>query len=221
MRPSRNAWKPFTKYTASGATYTPAISPSAGARSPAASAPRIRIAPVTVSLRRHGDGLARLPAGGHRVSDVEQRRAVDVGHGGVQAKPSAGEPVLHERAGEGAILDPRRHDGRQVEPRLHANALGADADGDRLARALRPRAPCADVDRSGADDDGLVLERLGHAVEQVGVADEAGDEPAGRSLVDLHRGADLRDPAAGHDAETVAQGERLALIVRHVDEGRP
>ena len=58
----------------------------------------------------------------------------------------------------------------------------------------------------------------GHAfglvvAEQVGGADEAGDEGVGGLLVDLAGGADLLDAALVEDRDPVAQGERLLLVV--------
>ena len=59
------------------------------------------------------------------------------------------------------------------------------------------------------------------AVDQVRDADEAGDELGRRPLVDLDRRADLLDLSGVHDREPVAHGERLLLVVGHVDEGDP
>src|SRR4029077_15777350 len=59
------------------------------------------------------------------------------------------------------------------------------------------------------------------AGEHVGDADEAGDELRRRALVDLYRGADLLDLAAGPDRPAVAYGQPLVLVVGHVDEGDP
>ena len=57
------------------------------------------------------------------------------------------------------------------------------------------------------------------AGQQVGLADEVGDVARGRPVVQVARGADLRDPPLPHEHDPVAHGERLLLIVRHVDEG--
>ena len=59
------------------------------------------------------------------------------------------------------------------------------------------------------------------AVDQVRDADEAGDELGRRPLVDLDRRADLFDLTTVHDREPVAHGERLLLVVGHIDEGDP
>ena len=51
-------------------------------------------------------------------------------------------------------------------------------------------------------------------------ADEAGDEPVGRILVELERRADLLDAAGIHDHDAVGQGHGLDLIVGDVDHRR-
>ena len=64
-------------------------------------------------------------------------------------------------------------------------------------------------------------ESVSVAVDQVGDANKTGDELRCRPLVDLDRRADLFDLTVVHDREPVAHGERLLLIVGHVDEGDP
>src|SRR6266511_2666290 len=56
-------------------------------------------------------------------------------------------------------------------------------------------------------------------LDQVGDADEPGDEVAGGSLVDLDRRADLLDAPIPQDRDPVAHGERLLLVVGDVEEG--
>ncbi len=56
-------------------------------------------------------------------------------------------------------------------------------------------------------------------LDQVGDADEPGDEVACGLLVDLDRCAGLLDAAAVQDGDPVAHGERLLLVVRDVQEG--
>ncbi len=58
-------------------------------------------------------------------------------------------------------------------------------------------------------------------VEQVRDAEEVRDVGGRRLLVDLAGRADLLDPALVHHREAVGHGERLFLVVRHVDEGDP
>ena len=64
------------------------------------------------------------------------------------------------------------------------------------------------------------VDGLDHRLHQVRIPDEAGDEPRGRPLVDLERRADLLEPPARHHPDAVAHGERLALVMGDVDEGR-
>ena len=53
--------------------------------------------------------------------------------------------------------------------------------------------------------------------DQVGRADEVGDERVARQVVDLGRRADLLDQAVAHHHDAVGHRERLFQIVRHVD----
>ena len=55
--------------------------------------------------------------------------------------------------------------------------------------------------------------------QQVGRADEPGDELARRLLVDLARGADLLDAAGVEHGDAVGEGQRLLLVVRDEQEG--
>ncbi len=52
------------------------------------------------------------------------------------------------------------------------------------------------------------------------IAEEAGDEGVGRTAIDLERAADLHDLALVHDADPVAHGHRLDLVMGDVDGGR-
>ena len=81
-------------------------------------------------------------------------------------------------------------------------ALGIGANGAGLERDLEP------IGRIGRD----------HAFEQVGLANKRSDKLAGRRLVDLLGRANLLQHTVVHDRDTVAHGERLFLIVRHVEE---
>src|SRR5215469_1165385 len=56
------------------------------------------------------------------------------------------------------------------------------------------------------------------AEEDIGDADEVGDELGRGPLVDVHGGTDLLDPAARHHRHAVAHGKRLLLIMSDVDE---
>ena len=55
--------------------------------------------------------------------------------------------------------------------------------------------------------------------QQIGDADEVGDEGIGRLAVDLDRRCRLQDPAVAHDDDQVGHGHRLALVVGDDDGG--
>ena len=55
------------------------------------------------------------------------------------------------------------------------------------------------------------------ALQDVGAADEAGDEFGLRPLVDVFGRAGLLDPAVVHDDDDVGRGHGFGLIVGHVD----
>ena len=57
------------------------------------------------------------------------------------------------------------------------------------------------------------------AFEEIGLADEIGDEAFGRAVIDFARASDLQDLALGHDRDAVRHGERFFLVMRHEDEG--
>ena len=61
---------------------------------------------------------------------------------------------------------------------------------------------------------------LDHAPgELVRRADKGGDKPRGWRIVDIQLRSDLLQHALVHHRHAVAHGERLFLVVRHVDEG--
>src|SRR5262249_44807106 len=70
-----------------------------------------------------------------------------------------------------------------------------------------------------ADTDQPAVAGAHGALEEIGGADEIGDEAAARKLVDLGRGPDLHLAAAVHDGDARGEGHRLVLIVSHDDEG--
>ena len=57
------------------------------------------------------------------------------------------------------------------------------------------------------------------AFEEIGLTDEIGDEPLGRPVIDVTRGADLQDLALRHDGNPVRHGEGFFLVMGHEDEG--
>ena len=56
--------------------------------------------------------------------------------------------------------------------------------------------------------------------QQVGVADEVGDEAVGRAFVQLPRGAVLHDGGAVHHDDAVRDRQRFFLVVGHVHHGQ-
>ena len=105
-----------------------------------------------------------------------------------------------------------------------ADLLGADAEdhvavapggeGARVAGRQRQREAAAH------DPQPAVALGLDPGVQQVHrrAREEAGDEGVGRIAVDLHRRADLDDAAVLHDADALAHGHRLDLVVGDVDD---
>ena len=55
--------------------------------------------------------------------------------------------------------------------------------------------------------------------QEIGFADEVGDEALGRLVVDVPRRADLQDLARRHHRDAVRHGQRLFLVVGDEDEG--
>ena len=72
-----------------------------------------------------------------------------------------------------------------------------------------------------ADPGPAVAGDVERAGQEVGRADEPGDEDARRRGVDLLRRADLLDEAAAHHGHAVAHRQRLALVVGDEDERDP
>ena len=91
---------------------------------------------------------------------------------------------------------------------LHVVAVGR-APGAAGRATLRP---CTSTTASVAGSSG------DPAGDQVGLAEEVGDERGHRVLVEVGRGAHLLDPAVVHDRDGVGHGHGLFLVVRHVDE---
>src|SRR5882672_10536724 len=104
--------------------------------------------------------------------------------------------------------------------RMERDAFGPDRDRDRgrVVDRLRDRAldvPAAEhLDLAaavgGADET---------AGEEIGRADEAGDERVQGAEVDVLRRADLSDAAAVDHRDAVGERERLGLVVGHVNRG--
>src|SRR5262249_24797100 len=137
--------------------------------------------------------------------------------------------------GSAAPPSQTRWGGREGRPRRPALAGGAGRPGPFSVAAAIERAVAlvGDVEdlardvmgRGGAlggERDLLRPQRQPAAVaqrEDVGNADEVGDEARAWPLVDLARRADLLDAAEIHDGEPPRHRHRLLLVVGHHDEG--
>ena len=101
------------------------------------------------------------------------------------------------------------------------DVLGAHDDLHAAALLLRRAVPLRHEERAvpGSDRDVPVLAAEHLAGDEVGGADERRDELGGRPRVHVARAAELLDLPGPHHGDDVGEGERLALVVRHV-EGR-
>ena len=79
------------------------------------------------------------------------------------------------------------------------------------AGTTRPGMACPRIDGAAG--------AVGADLEQVGRADEVGDEGVGRPAVDLDRRRRLADLAVAHHDDEVGHGHRLALVVGDDDGG--
>ncbi len=57
------------------------------------------------------------------------------------------------------------------------------------------------------------------AIQEIGAADEPGDKPRLRPVVQRHRIIHLLDPAMVHHHDAVGGHHRLGLVMRHIDRG--
>src|SRR5262245_10987010 len=84
------------------------------------------------------------------------------------------------------------------------------------SEAVRALGLREDADLLGSDREALTV-----PLHDVRYAHEAGDELVGRVLVNVCGGPDLLDAAVAEHGQAVAHGQRLPLVMRHVDEGDP
>src|SRR6516165_1064217 len=144
-------------------------------------------------------GLLRLPGGSHAAAPqpghIFSLRLEVLAHR--HDRPPA--VKSHVKSGDHA----------EVDDVVHRARLGTEAF--RWSFALDEEA-----DLLGAHRDLLTV-----PLEEVRDADEPGYELVGRSLVDPERCVHLLDPSLAHHGDPVAHGERLLLVVRHVDERDP
>ena len=109
---------------------------------------------------------------------------------------------------------------KPVVGRAGAQPAGLDGGIDRGARgkgvgARRQQAAVVQADQ------GVLVGVLLHAAgQEVGRAEEVGDERGLGPLEQLAWGVELVDQAVAHHRDPVGQDQRLFLIVRHVDDGQ-
>ena len=114
-----------------------------------------------------------------------------------------------------ALLGRRRREG-------DADLLGTDGEIDLLSDLELLVVVCTDIGEAFGPDGAVVaVLRNDLAGEEVGVADERGDEAGGRGLVYLGGAVELLDAAAVDHRYAVGERHRLALVVRHVHERDP
>src|SRR5262249_18663757 len=100
-----------------------------------------------------------------------------------------------------------------------AHALGPRAEHDRLAAGRPAAADTADEIALAFGDHRVAFDAAHHGRQKVRFANEAGNETAGRAIVQLLRPADLGHLALVHHRDAVGHGEGFFLVVRHIDEG--
>ena len=142
------------------------------------------------------------------------------GRGGVAGRVEVGvgqtDPLRADQdgatfAGTGGAFVRQRANLRFDQP-----PVGAAVDAARSGRAGALRSAGVGL-RAGADRAGGTY----RAVQDVGAAEEAGHEHAGRALVEGTRGADLHDAAGAHHRNPVGHGERFFQVVGYEQGGLP
>src|SRR5262245_43508968 len=140
---------------------------------------------------------------------------------GAQARCAGGDDVFVGIAAVGE-LDHRAREHAAGVPagRRHAHVLGPHRDFDRVARRdaigdpQRERPAAVELDLAPAARDGGNPAR-----QEAHLAHEVGDDAVRGPRVDLARRAVLLQPAAIDDRDLVRERQRLALVVRDIDEG--
>ena len=74
------------------------------------------------------------------------------------------------------------------------------------------------LSRGQLNDGGAAFGRLDLRGNEIGVADEIGNEALGGPVVDIARAPKLQDLAVAHDRDPVRHGQRLFLVVGHEHE---
>jgi hypothetical protein len=136
--------------------------------------------------------------------------------------------LLAETLDQRDVARERRRVGRGAERQM----FGADAERDGCARrergaVARQRERFAGGHERDGRAPGVAGDDDGRQEVHPRRADEAGDEAAGRMVIEVERRADLRDAAVPRGVgarvqqhDLVGERHRLGLVVRHVDDAR-
>ena len=107
---------------------------------------------------------------------------------------------------------------RGLHGRSEADTLRTDEDAGFRAYRQTPVGGRAKPQATrGSQGCHAVVDGFDRAVDEVGLAQEAGDEPALRTVVDVLGSAHLLHPAAVHDGDPVGHVHGLFLVMGHVD----
>jgi len=107
-----------------------------------------------------------------------------------------------------------------AETLLAQGEIGGPQDGHHLLSLRETRGRQAQAQAFGRAGIGFAaLDALDGHFEQIGLADELGNESVARFPVDVTRSSLLLDAAGTHDHNPVGHGEGFFLIVGHEHEG--
>ena len=203
-RPGRGGKKLTASMMPKGTTKK-TVSMSAGKSTGRSSASASAVAPHGFSTTQ-SSGLIRTPTSAPSCSVGPVARGGD----GDDLLVAAGDIGLDARAEIAHEGHASAH--RRVAPDRRA---GCPPAGPRRPRRRRPGARRPGMVPPGTDAPPLACV----AGQDVGRADEGGDEGVARTPVDVERRADLADAPFAHDDDQVRHGHRLALVVRDDDGG--
>src|SRR6266536_5301956 len=188
-----------------------------------------RVSRTSVIFMAGGDYHSRrLFLQEHAVARIHAEEAIGALHHrlrGDAAEDEAATVPVEVVLGEIALEDPVSH-ARRPHIVRRGRALPRELQVHRACREnrLASRAPpVGDTVDEGAslrlEDHEPALIQLGPAApaNEIGRADEIGDEGIARQVIDLGRRADLLDDAVAHHDDAVGDGQRRLEVVGHVD----
>src|SRR3954464_4197944 len=225
-RPKRSRrWSPSSPATAPATSPVSRWSWTAATRSRRSSArAELRSRRIVVVVRQRVGvlGGARPPDFaldrarlGPRVGRNQQHDPVAIARlGGVASPRTLERLVLQTNGDRGVVAGPVGFETEVLRPD-HQHGLAAD----RAPVGGRLRAQEAAVGEPNAESGRLLA--LDRAGQQVRLSDEPRGEQALRPQIDLLRCTEVLDLAEVHHGDPVRHRERLALVVRHVDEADP